>query len=555
MSVNQQARSFPGRDFYRPGGGINLGLFLIWTLLAISAAALLALLLCWLYISGHYYLIFVPLVAALAVGALVRLAVIKGHCRNRLMGGLAGLCAATVLYFGYFYCGMVYHWGPRVVARPGLLPIYISARMKADVVHDVGRPWESATRDTGMNWFMFSMETGIVFIFVVFSGVQRSRRPYCEACGRWMTRRVTPFSPNAAAGVMDALRTGSSHALAELCATPAYSTVPNLSVGIDLCPTFEEGGSRGCPAYISVKQVAQAAALGNVDPIDQAKGKLLLRTLLATSGEIAALAPRFKLLETVTGSLPAAAATDATAAQADLPEKIQAVEPEFAGRALTSGMLWIGTILTLIPLLLLIGGLGLAVWSQDLSHTAVTPVEKLSVLAMMVAAGLCMVVGPIMGMRNPTYFANKVLEKRLRQKLALHPKRVVNPHDPQALFVEIVPKANWGQLMLDTASDVGLLLLDEPKGELLFEGDRQRFRIPADAITYCGLEEFVHQQGLGKNRLYYVVLRIERPKQFWEAPIRVRSGSAFGSRTRKKEMTSLFNRVQQMRGVGQAATK
>src|SRR5215472_7580102 len=106
MSVINQHESFSGRVFYRAGGGLRFGLFLVWLLPATAAAALLAFLLFRLYLSGYYYVIIAPGAAALGVGALVRLAMTKGHCRNPLIAGFAGLCAAVLLYCGYFYCGM-----------------------------------------------------------------------------------------------------------------------------------------------------------------------------------------------------------------------------------------------------------------------------------------------------------------------------------------------------------------------------------------------------------------------------------------------------------------
>jgi hypothetical protein len=556
MFLSKQASSFPGRVFYHSGGGVRFAPFLVWLLLAIVAAVLLALLLLWLFLGGYYYVIIVPMAAALGVGALVRLAVVKGHCRNWLLGGFAGLCAAVVLYFGYFYGGMIYHWGPRAVARLDLLPAYIKARMNTDVIQDQGRPKESATRDTGGNWFFFSLETGLVLLVGAFSGIQRSRRPYCEACGQWMTRHVTSFSPQTSAAVMDALRNGSSQALAALCATPVYSSVPNVTVGIDLCPSLQEGGSRGCPMYVSVKQVTQFQGVAGADPIDQAKGKLLLRTLQATSSEMAALAPRFKLLESLTGRSTADGPLPATAAnlaQAGPPIEIKAVEPEYAGKVLSRSMVWGGVFLAFIPLLIVLGGAGVMAWAASILDGTISPAEKLMAFGMIGAGIICMVGGAIMGLRNPGYIFNKIVQKRLRRELARRPICMVNPDNPEAFFVEIVPKANWARLMLHEATDVGLLLLDQAKRELLFEGDRERFRIPADALTYCGVEEFVYQQGHSKIRKYYAVLRIESPTQFWEAPIRLTGGAGLGGKKRKKEITLMSERVQQMRAAGKPA--
>ncbi|HEV2962904.1 MAG TPA: hypothetical protein VG649_13830 [Candidatus Angelobacter sp.] len=551
-----QGESFSGRVFYRAGGGVRLALFVVWLLPAIAVAALLALLLFWLFLNGYYYLVIVPVAASLAPAALVRVAVIKGHCRNWLIGGLAGLCVAVVLYLGYFYCGMVHHWGPRAISRPDLLPAYIKARMKTDVIHDVNRSKESATHSAVMNWLMLGLEASGVFFIVIFPSIQRSRRPYCEACGRWMKRSVTSFSPKASAVVMDALRSGSSQALVALCATPVYSSVPNLTVGIDLCPSLQEGAWRGCPVYISVKQIIQWQGIGGADPIDQARGKLLLRALQATSTEIAALAPRFKLLDNITGRSAIAGPLQTKAAnlvQEDLSVEIRDVESEYAGKVRTRGMIWAGSVLTFAPLLTFFGGLGLLLWATGILDGKVSPIEKFTAFGMIAVAIVCIVGGMGVALLNPTYIANRILQQRLRHELARRPKRIVNPDNPESLFAEIVPKANWGRLMLDSASDVGLLLLDQGKREILFEGDRERLRIPVDALTYCGFEEFVYKSGHATIRYHYVVLRIESPTRFWEAPIRLRTGTGLGARKRKKEMMAVFESIQRMRPGPSAA--
>jgi len=550
VSLINQGESFPGRVSYHAGGGVRFGPFLVWLVPAMVAAALLAILLFRLFLSGYYYVIIAPTIAALGVGALIRLAVAKGHCRNWLLGGLAGLCAAVVLYCGFFYIGMIYQWGPRALARPDLLPVYVKARMNTDVIHDDEQgSKESGTRAPALNWLMFLAEASVVFSVAVLPGIQRSRRPYCEACGRWMVRHATFFNPDKSAAVMDALRNGSSQALAALCATPVYSSVPNLTVGVDLCPSLEEGAwRRGCPAYISVKRVIHSQAIASADPIDQVRGKLLLRMLQATEGEIGALASRLKVPESVAG-LPA---TARSLVPEELGVEIKAIEPEYAGKAFSRGMLWGGTILTFVPLLIFIGGFGLVAWAATILEGGVPPTEKFIAFGMLAAGIVSGVGGMIMALTNPSYIACKILQNRLRRELARRPKRMVEPDNPEALFVEIVPKANWGRLKLSWASDVGLLLLDQAKRELLFEGDRERFRIPADAITYCGFEEFVSQHGHSRVTYYYMVLRIESPTRFWEAPIRLQTGAGLGSRKRKKEMTLLFNRVRQMRAESKA---
>ena len=93
--------------------------------------------------------------------------------------------------------------------------------------------------------------------------------------------------------------------------------------------------------------------------------------------------------------------------------------------------------------------------------------------------------------------------------------RLVKPGDSEALFVEIVPKLNWGKLSLETARDAGFLRVDKARREVLFEGDRERWRIPAAAITYCEMEFFVEGQGShAARKVFYTVLRARHPTEF-----------------------------------------
>jgi len=116
-------------------------------------------------------------------------------------------------------------------------------------------------------------------------------------------------------------------------------------------------------------------------------------------------------------------------------------------------------------------------------------------------------------------------------------------------FVEIVPKTNWGKFMLDNASDVGFLRVDLQRREVLFEGDQGRFRLPAEAITGCGVEYYVQGEGTaGATKMYFVVLRADQATGLWEAPIRERGGTGlFTSRRRLRRMTALAEAVNRIR--------
>src|SRR5215469_15713985 len=102
MSTRQQMDAFPGRNFYI-GKGVSWGRFIVWLVPAFIVAAILAEIMAQLFIAGHYLIIILPAIAALAVAGMINLAVNKGHCRNRIVAAIAGFCAGFTLYIGHFY--------------------------------------------------------------------------------------------------------------------------------------------------------------------------------------------------------------------------------------------------------------------------------------------------------------------------------------------------------------------------------------------------------------------------------------------------------------------
>src|SRR5713226_1719205 len=131
MFSRKQAESFPGRSFYK-SSGVNWPRFLPWLVPAFVVAAILAEGMAQLFRIGHYYILIVPLLAAVGVGGMMNLAVSRGHCRSSIVAGLAGVCAGLLLYIGYFYLGMVHDLGPEWAGHPKFLPTYIRLRMMVE---------------------------------------------------------------------------------------------------------------------------------------------------------------------------------------------------------------------------------------------------------------------------------------------------------------------------------------------------------------------------------------------------------------------------------------
>jgi hypothetical protein len=90
--------------------------------------------------------------------------------------------------------------------------------------------------------------------------------------------------------------------------------------------------------------------------------------------------------------------------------------------------------------------------------------------------------------RYPTAAGNVYFRQLAATTISRRIAPFVDPRDSESAFVEIVPRAHWGTVMLDTATEVEFLYVDVENRELLFEGNRERWRMPAQAITSCEVE-------------------------------------------------------------------
>jgi hypothetical protein len=560
---NIMANSLTGRTRYASSGAINFGAFLLWTSLAFFVAGLLASFMYWLYHIGHYYIIVVPLVCALAVAGMMRLAVAKGHCRNGWMAALAGFGLGLILYLGSYYVGMVYNLGPGVAAKPEVLLHYIRFRLATDVTRDAAAPNDDRDRpsrrsgEPGLNWFRFALESIGVLGIVTAAAYRRSRKTYCESCQRWLVRETTPFEPDKAAGIIESLQVGSARSLAAIFVTPPYTTIPNTTLAVEYCPSLKEGKSRDCPVFVSLKNITANPKGATVDAFEQSKGKVIESLVQLSPAELPALAPRFPLFEAYAGRAAVASLLPAEAVEADREEpdegelaEITTLGSDHHGRVLTRKRMWLGNAFALIGIVGFIGGLGLLAWGASmLEHKGGTGANSAGV-ALCVIGGVSVLIALTGMLFDSSFGANRSLRKAFKSELSRRSGVLVEPNDPDALFIEVVPKLNWGKMMLDNADDIGLLLVDKARREVRFEGDKERWRVPAGSITSCEVEYWVHGEGAGRSKLFYTVLRATRRSGFWEAPVRERRGMGLLSSKRKKLASRLAAAIQEIRDPG-----
>ncbi len=151
---------------------------------------------------------------------------------------------------------------------------------------------------------------------------------------------------------------------------------------------------------------------------------------------------------------------------------------------------------------------------------------------------------------------NDWLKRVARDEINRRSTKIVAPQNPDARFVEIVPRSNWSDAtMPENAIDVGFLLSDLKAGYLLYEGDNERYRIPARAIvgcqqdTYTRLVPFGQQEGHQTVTYHLVVVTIKVSNDLKiELPFRIRGNISLYSDQKVREANyAFFQEVSRLR--------
>lgn len=499
------------RAHYKPSGGIAAGRFLL-ALFGLAAAGFTAglilevLMTCLLYVG-----VLLALVGALAVGGIVSLGVQSGHCRNRLVASLTGVMVGMFAYLSFFHIDHCWRrngtW-----SDVGSLPDYIEFRMQTDEMIWHGKGFEVRPAPAGQvanaqmpgqqrwNWLNFAVEAGLFAFLPLYFGYRAAGRPYSERGKRWLERAQIVCPPQTIPELLEALRRG---VLANWVKRPLPLLAPNAprgKISVWYCPAQPDEEPEWL-AYLSVGE---------------------LKHLRLEPEEAAALLPIFPGLlelampETERRATPQTSPADRSAAN------IEQVPEPYAGRLLTRANAAIANTLVfghqLIPLLLLFAHLGtVALVAQFVGNGLLV---ALYALGGIIAAVLLM--RRIMRVSNRFPVNSRYYCWQFRRQLANRPDLLVPFNDPHACFVEVIPRTNWGKAMLESAADMGLLAIDPDRGELRFEGDRERWRIPADAIGGCTIE--LMPSPIGHDGMYVAILRVHLPAGDWEWPLVPRTG-------------------------------
>ena len=226
--------------------------------------------------------------------------------------------------------------------------------------------------------------------------------------------------------------------------------------------------------------------------------------------------------------LPVAVDEEPVAAPGQKPRavvEVRPIEPEFAGRILTRRRLLMVYLLGMLPLLVMLAGLGLgaagypAMFPKDTDFPRWFAVFGLQGEVLFISGCILVFVGTVWGIAFPSLISSRYNYRVVRNAVNRRRDAIVTP-GPGTWMVDIVPRNHWNRLMLENAADIGFLAVDEQRREIRFEGDKERYRIPADAIRSCELEKSFLSTTARANApgTWLVVIRAASPDGIWETP-------------------------------------
>jgi hypothetical protein len=532
------------RAVYRPSGRVAWLKFLPGLAMAGLAAVAMAWCLFWAYRMGFYWIFIAPLIASFAAGGVWYLVLRWSHCRNRAVATLASVVLGSLLYFGYYHIGLMSLIGVQNAHRIDILPRYVQLRMKIDVARDARLPDDKPRRRRGpdavqraFNWVFFGAELVCVMGVFVAIGRNCSSKAYCEPCGKWMKSETLKLAPGAGASAWDSLRRGDYAAAQQhLTRTSGPQALGGL-LKIEHCPSCP-AEDRSNAVYLTVQDVP---APGTPEPIAAKVGALFkprysahLRTLVDRVGlgpeEVGALAKGFPALKGTIESHPGLFPEAHTAAReielagsaaADRPTervaRIEAVEPRDAGAVLTRAnaikQTIVGVVSVFAGFVLALGPVGI------LSTLDPKPPDWVFGIALgwMFACMLLNLGWMLFFARYPT---SRFMLGQTRRAFELRANPAVDLNDPDLFFVDIIPRHNWGKMMMENATDIGFLQLDAGRRQLIFEGDRERYWIPVESILDVKHEfwaELVqHQLQSSPTLNHLIVVRAMTARGPWE---------------------------------------
>lgn len=167
---------------------------------------------------------------------------------------------------------------------------------------------------------------------------------------------------------------------------------------------------------------------------------------------------------------------------------VEPIPEPYGGRRFTTRHVLVTNVLGFSPALICFCGAGLIATAFVLYGThGLAPATPLGLIG-----AACICVGVVISTWYQLLLEDLYASWKMKAAIALRPDAVVNPGNPEVVAACIAPREHWKSVRLEIASDIGLLEIDTIRGEVRFEGDHDRYRMPREAILNCQPECFHH---------------------------------------------------------------
>jgi len=515
-----------GRFQYRNDGGLNFFIFALMLVPVFLTSFIVGGLLELFFRLGFYLLIFMPLIFCLPVWGMVYLAVKFSGCRNYWLAGLTGSVASMFAYFSMYYLGLFLDTGFQFLLDVNMWVDYYMFRSGNTTTSSSGG--NPSNTPQAMAMLMDGIELFSITLIGWLVGSLRSLSVFDRENRRWYSRKsiitVPEYLDYAKAEGM------SEEAIKVLLASPevAPADAQRTAVYIDHADpdVYSTSGQQTDfpPVFITVcKGLLVSRVVDRVSLLPREIAWLSLKfpelkrlvsdkVLNEINEEIEENTNELEKIKEESEST-SEYGFEETSKQSSKVEIIDLMNQSHgpAGEALKTGSVLFGNLLTFFGLFVVAVGGGII----SLGYNLMINDMKVVGIAMIVVGGIVLLYGLVRSLRLTRELGDHY-KRKVTKQIEERSNPFVSPNNAEAIFVKIVPAKNISTPHLEDASDVGFFYYDEHKQMLLFEGDRERFRIPISQLSYAGILDYKMQY----TRMVFLVIQMPNGMQVWEAPIR-----------------------------------
>ena len=490
---------------------------------------------------GYYLILVSACYAFLPVLGLAYVTIVYGRCRNQYLAVGLAVLVASLTYWVQFPIALAAAAGPQALLSPTTIVEFVAWRMRSESFESFPLPPARNTArkrrpqiEPGVNWVIGISEWGGMMLAAGSLLAWRSRALYCDCCQWWTTRETFQMLPKSGSAVVEMFEADALDRLNRL--TLKATSMASAWVCVEFCQRTERGGEH-CPVYFSVFDATNwrqrrppVKRATNSDPsaLSPKRVGYWLERVVLDEKQIDSLSGIFTRMGGSLGRLPR---PETLASDAPSRRNLAVVEKIPAGPHVAH-LGWRRSVIRLVVQLspiLLIGIVQVAFLIAFASYVDTgTRNERLGISILMagflISAVLALGIAALaMSCRGflESIWLRQTFKKVLRARRDRWVDPMNQPPNNEPVFVDVIRHIDAARPLSENASDIGFIEFDSDRRQLIFEGEVERYRIPAAAIRFSRIDAF--GEGLGsffwwlRRPQYLVIVAAETTTGPWQA--------------------------------------